>query len=194
MWRRAAQSVEPSVRRLTDQAFWTDAQLVDVIFERRNAPLEQLISDLRHVTGIYALVVAGKVVRVGLSGQRTKRNETSGLGQRLLHHLDAAYGDQASRKAEFYDHFEFHAALIGRAMTIRWMACAPEGLLQAERAAIQQAPGGVLWEQLRAERLAVKKDPAHRGELANQVKAALGSVVIAPIRVAPSCMEPHRRW
>lgn len=158
---------------MTEEAFWTQARRVDVVFERRNAPLERLISDLRHVTGIYGLVVAGQVVRVGLSGQRTTRNETSGLGQRLLHHLDAAYGDQAARKAEFYDHFEFHAALIGRAMTIRWMPCAPEVLRQAERAAIHNAPGGVLWEQLRAERLAVKRDPRRRGELANRVKAAL---------------------
>ena len=113
------------------------------------------------------------VIRVGLSGQRTKRNETSGLGQRLLHHLDAAYGDQAARKAEFYDHFEFHAALIGRPMTIRWMACAPETLRRAQLAAIRGAPGGVFWEELRAERLAVKKNPTRRGELANKVKAAL---------------------
>jgi hypothetical protein len=58
-------------------------------------------------------------------------------------------------------------------MTIRWMPCPPEGLRQAERAAIQGAPGGVLWEQLRAERLAVKTDPARRGELANRVREAL---------------------
>ena len=114
------------------------------------------------------------MLRIGLSGQRTTRNETSGLGQRLRHHLDAAYGDQAARKAEFYDHFEFHSALIGRAMTIRWMTCAPEGLLQAELAAIHGAPSGVLWEQLRAERLAVKRDPGRRGELASRVMAALG--------------------
>jgi hypothetical protein len=125
------------------------------------------------MTGIYGLVAAGRVLRIGLSGQRTTRNETSGLGQRLLHHLDAAYGDQAARKAEFYDHFEFHGALIGRAMTIRWMACPPDGLLQAERAAIREAPGGVLWEQLRAERLAVKRDPSRRGELTKKVRMAL---------------------
>jgi hypothetical protein len=160
-------------REMSDHAFWTTAQRVDVVFERRNAPLERLISDLRHVTGIYGLEIAGKVLRIGLSGQRTKRNETSGLGRRLLHHLDAAYGDQAARKAEFYDHFEFHAALIGRAMTIRWIACAPQDLRHAERAAIQGAPGGVLWEELRAERLAVKSDPGRRGELANRINAAL---------------------
>lgn len=158
---------------MTDQDFWTHARRVDVTFERRNPPLERLIADSRQVTGIYALVVGGKVLRVGLSGQRTKRNETSGLGQRLLHHLDAAYGDQAARKAEFYDHFEFHAALIGRAMTIRWIPCVPEGLRHAERAAIAGAPGGVLWERLRAERLAVKKDPARRGELVKRVAEAL---------------------
>jgi hypothetical protein len=90
-----------------ESSFWTDAQSVDVRFERRNARLERLISELRNTSGIYALVVGGNVVRLGLSGQRTKRNETSGLGQRLLHHLDAAYGDQAARKAEYYDHFEF---------------------------------------------------------------------------------------
>jgi hypothetical protein len=158
---------------MSESAFWIDAHSVDVRFERRNAPLEQLISALRSVSGIYALVVGGNVVRIGLSGQRTIRNETSGLGQRLLHHLDAAYGDQAARKAEFYDHFEFHAALIGRAMTIRWMACAPDGLRRAERAAIQGAPGGVLWEQLRVERSAVKSDPGRHGELAKKVKETL---------------------
>ena len=51
-----------------------------------------------------------------------------------------------------------------------------EDLLDAERAAIRDAPGGVLWEALRAERLSVKKDPARRGALANEVKAALDRV------------------
>jgi len=152
-----------------------DAQRVEVMFNRGNAPLERLISDLRRVTGIYALVSGDTVLRIGLAGQRTKRNETSGLGQRLLHHLDAAYGDQASRKAEFYDHFEFHGALIGRAITIHWMACPPEDLREAERAAIRGAPGGVLWERLRVERLAVKKDAARRGELARRVSENLGA-------------------
>lgn len=159
--------------RMSDQAFWTEARCVGVRFERRDPPLERLIAELWHVSGIYSLEVAGHVLRIGLSGQRTTRNETSGLGQRLLHHLDAAYGDQAARKAEFYEHFEFHAALIGRAMTIRWMPCPHETLRLAERAAIDGAPGGVLWERLRSERLAVKRDPARRGALANLVKAAL---------------------
>jgi len=68
---------------------------VDVRFEGRNAPLERFISDLRNVPGIYALVVGGNA----LDCQRTKRNETSGLGERPLHHLDAAYGDHAARNA-----------------------------------------------------------------------------------------------
>jgi len=158
---------------MTDQDFWSHARRVDVTFERRDPSLERLISDLRQVTGIYGLLIGSTVVRVGLAGQRTKRNETSGLGQRLVHHLDAAYGDQAARKAEFYDHFEFHSALIGRAMTICWTPCAPEGLRRAERAAIKGAPGGVLWERLPTERLAVKRDPSRRGELAAKVRAAL---------------------
>lgn len=130
---------------MSELSFWTEARRVEVRFERRDPPLERLIAELRHVSGVYSLEVEGLVLRVGLSGQRTTRNETSGLGQRLRHHLDAAYGDQAARKAEFYDHFEFHAELIGRTMTIRWMPCPHETLRDAERDAIQGAPGGVLW-------------------------------------------------
>lgn len=127
--------------------------------------------------------------RVGLAGQRTKRNETSGLGQRLLHHLDAAYGDQAARKAEFYDHFEFHSALIGHAMTICWMPCAPEGLRRAEHAAIKGAPGGVLWERLPTERLAV----ASR-RTSSQSEGCARSDVIRVHPLAQSCRELHRCW
>lgn len=49
---------------VSESAFSTDAQSVDVRFERRDAPLERLISDRRNVPGIYALVVGGNVVRV----------------------------------------------------------------------------------------------------------------------------------
>jgi len=39
---------------------------------------------------------------------------------------------------------------------------------------MQSAPGGVLWEELRADRFAVKSDLDRRGELAKKVKATLG--------------------
>ncbi len=103
---------------------------VDVRFEGRNAPLERFISDLRNVPGIYALVVGGNA----LDCQRTKRNETSGLGERPLHHLDAAYGDHAARAASPTITLSFHATLIRCATTIRWMPWHPGRVRQAERA------------------------------------------------------------
>jgi hypothetical protein len=157
----------------TDLKFWTHSSRVVVRFRRGDASFDRLCAELLNTPGIYSLEIAGCVLRVGLAGQRTARKETSGLGQRLKHHLEAGCGEAAYRKAEFNDHFEFHNVLLGRQMTIRWMRCSPEELRDAERAAIQSAPGGVLWEQLRLERTAVKHDPTRHGELSIKVKEAL---------------------
>lgn len=153
--------------------FWTRSRTVTVTFQLGDPLLDRLCAELQGKSGIYALEIAGRVLRVGQAGQRKRTNAASDLGTRLKHHLAAAYGKAAFRKNEFNDHFEFHSVLLRREMTIRWMQCTPEELGLAEEAAIRAARGGVLWEQLAVERTVAKHDPTRRGELSKRVKEVL---------------------
>jgi len=66
-------------------------------------------------------------------------------------------------------------ALLGRRLTIRWRAYPQTDLNAAERAAVRDAPGGVLWVQLTEDWKAVKHDPSQHGRLSKKMAAALAS-------------------
>ena len=146
-------------------SFREDARVETVTFSRADPAFAALAKRLASVTGVYSLEIGGNVLRVGQSTQ---------IGRRLNHHLHAAYGDARAPREEFPDHFEFHRELIGRKLTIRWLACSSEQRHALERAAIQEAAGGVVWEQLRTERDALKK---HRqvGVLVRKMKEITAS-------------------
>jgi hypothetical protein len=131
----------------------------------------RLVAETASIPGIYRFEHAELVLKIGQSGKRG--GPGSGIGNRLLHHVSVAFKDVPSHRRDFPAWHAFMRALIDRTVTIRWMECPREELDAVERAAIQDAPGGVLWESLRAERTALKEDPAQYAEFTRLVASRL---------------------
>jgi hypothetical protein len=131
----------------------------------------RLVADTASAPGIYWFEHGELVLKVGQSGKRGGRG--SGIGNRLLHHVSVAHKDLPSHRRDFPAWHAFMRALINRTVTIRWVECPPEELDAVERVAIRDAPGGVLWESLRAERTGLKKDPQRHADFTHLVASRL---------------------
>jgi len=131
----------------------------------------KLVSATAAIPGLYWFEQDGLVLKVGQSGKRAGAG--SGIGNRLSHHVGVAFKDLPSHRRDFPAWHAFMRALINRTVTIRWQECSPVELDATERAAIRDAPGGVLWESLRAERTELKQHPERHAEFTRAVASRL---------------------
>jgi hypothetical protein len=131
----------------------------------------RLVAETATIPGLYWFQQGDVVLKVGQSGKRAGRG--SGIGNRLSHHVGVAFKDLPSHRRDFPAWHAFMRALINRTVTIRWLECSPEELDATERAAIRDAPGGVLWESLRGERLELKGHPERHAEFTRAVASRL---------------------
>ena len=122
--------------------FWRRAKSVRVTWQRGDPRLRDLAASFGDVPGVYALELSGRIMRVGMSRQ---------LGDRLLHHLSGALVlRESERPRRDPAHFEFHRALLGRELTIRYLACPLERCRALEQTTIAQAPEAYSGSQSRS--------------------------------------------
>lgn len=111
-----------------------------VIFSRGNGPFEALRAETSGRCFVYVFEAAGHTLRVGRSN-RAREN-------RLAHHLDTGY-----RLFPGYPHYyDFFRALLGHAVTVKWLDCDPADLYKVE--GLLRRALDPLWERLMRERRA----------------------------------------
>jgi hypothetical protein len=142
-----------------------------VRFDPTDAEFRGLVAELVNTPGIYWYECGGIVLKVGQSGRQGGAG--SGVGNRLKHHVTVAYNDQASHRKDFPAWHAFMSALLNRRINVRWMECPPEELGEVEQEAIRDSPGGVLWETLKQERLALKRDPSQHPAFTKAIAAII---------------------
>jgi hypothetical protein len=126
------------------EAFRKASDTAKIRFSRDDEELNALIKTLWTESGVYCLEINSHTIRIGISG--------TGLGQRLRHHLKAAYGDSPSRSAQWPNHFQFHKRLIGHEFVVRYLVCSRTQSRLVERVLLAELGDGVLWEKLERRR------------------------------------------
>jgi hypothetical protein len=130
--------------------FWKDARRSQVKWHPADPRLIALIAE-SHFPGLYALVYGDRVIKVG---------EAQDVGARLKKHAgDGCWPVGSSYPGEFPAWWECSGELVRRELTIctlRYDVQTPSPREarrrrrhDVEQPAIQQARGGVLWEQMR---------------------------------------------
>jgi hypothetical protein len=174
---RIGKAREEAIVALAARACSTDTDVVPrsgtatVRLDPSDPAFRRLVLETAAIPGLYWFQQGELVLKIGQSGKRPGRG--SGIGNRLSHHVTVAFKDLPSHRRDFPAWHAFMRALINRTVTIRWLECSAEELDATERAAIRDAPGGVLWESLRAERLELKRHAERHAEFTRAVASRL---------------------